>query len=176
VPDGIDGAVCGLIGADRPPGEGGGGGVMSEAMIDLRDETPKSWRLRRYPMVCVALTILIPLIITAVFVRSVSRPHFLMSVIAQRDSTTVQFIQPLGFNNHRMVSSKFTVLTTVEHSAEFELKNVPTKLNGAVIEFSDLTIPPGRIRIRFGGRIFDVMSARIIVDGKDEVWTPDSNQ
>lgn len=149
---------------------------MSETIMNSRHETPKSWSLRQYPMVCVALTILIPLVTTAVFIHSASRPHFLMSVIAQRDSTAVQFIQPLGFNNHRMVSPMFTVSTTVERSAEFELKNASTKLNGAVIEYSDLTVSPGRIRIRFGGRTFDVMSARIIVDGKDEVWVPDGNQ
>jgi len=149
---------------------------MSETMINLHDETPKSRRLRQYGMVCVAITILIPFVITVVIVRSASRPHFLMSVIAHRNSTMVQFVQPLGFNNQRMVSPMFTVSAAVEHPAEFELKIAPTKLKDAVIDFSDLTIPPGRIRIRFGGRTFDVMSACIIVDGKDEVWTTGSNQ
>ncbi len=113
----------------------------------------------------------IALACVAMFVQAASRPHFRMSVTVDHDSTEVQFVQPRARGeDYRLISPKFVVSAEVRHAIEFDMKDAASNFAEAVIEFSDMTIPPGRIRLRFGGRTFDVMSSRMIVDGQDVAW------
>ena len=100
-----------------------------------------------------------------------SRPPFLILVAPYGEGATVQFIQPEGgLEGTRVVSPIFTINTPVKQAFQAELTSADVAIPGAVVEFSDTTILPGRFRIRFGDKSFDVMSSRIIVDGQDVGW------
>ncbi len=119
----------------------------------------------------------IALACVAMFVQAASRPHFRMSVTVDHDSTEVHFVQPRARGDgNQLISPKFVVSSEVRRAIEFDMKDAARNFAGAVIEFSDMTIPPGRIRLRLGGRIFDVMSSRINVDGRDVAWLPGNDQ
>jgi hypothetical protein len=100
-------------------------------------------------------------------------PAFVMIITARKDSSIVRFVQPRKYEGYRPTSPKFAVEAVVQKSLELELGDAAKNLPGATIEFSDTTILPGRIRIRYGGRTFDVMESRIIVDGADVSWLHD---
>jgi hypothetical protein len=64
----------------------------------------------------------------------------------------------------------FDVAGPVARAYRVELVSDDVVIPEGTIEFSDVTILPGRFRIRLGGSEFDVMEARILVDGKEHAW------
>lgn len=148
---------------------------MSDSSNMRIKETPRPKVVFTIQFVIKATFIAFALSIVA-YIWLANRPAFVMVVTASTKSTTVKFVQPRGFDNLREESPDFLVEAAVAQSIELDLRDVEKSLPGATIEFSDTTILPGRIRIRYGGRTFDVMSSRIIVDGVDESWRPDTGK
>ncbi len=148
---------------------------MSNSSNKKTDDAPRSKAaLSIQSAITAAFTVFVIGIVAYVWLAN--RPAFVMVVTAGTKATTVKFVQPRGFDNPRMVSPDFLVEAAVAQSIELDIRDVEKSLPGAKIEFSDTTILPGRIRIRYCGRTFDVMSSRIIVDGVDQSWLQDGGK
>jgi hypothetical protein len=97
-------------------------------------------------------------------------PPFVLRLEPDGEHATVQFVNPKLVSNNEIASPKFAIDTRQSAPFETKLMSSETIVPGGTIEFSDTTMLPGRFRIRFGNRVFDVMSSRIVVDGKDTDW------
>jgi hypothetical protein len=97
-------------------------------------------------------------------------PPIVLRLEREGDHATVQFVHPSWVGTGIVESQKFPINSQPSAPFVTKLMSSETIVPGGIIEFSDTTMFPGHFRIRFGDRVFDVMSSRIIVDGKDCDW------
>jgi hypothetical protein len=111
------------------------------------------------------------MVILAVVGRSLfSRPPFLIILQPAGTNTTVQFIQPVGFDGKMSVSPRFAADVSISEGFQAALTSDSVSIPGAKIEHGDVTMLPGAFHIRFGGTLFQVMSHRVVVNGQDYDW------
>lgn len=54
--------------------------------------------------------------------------------------------------------------------ALFKLPEEAERIPGAQLKFKDITLRPGRVNLEWRGHEIDLMTSRLIVDGKDYEW------
>jgi hypothetical protein len=102
------------------------------------------------------------------YVELSRRKPFLMHVGSAEGQGYVQFEQP----DRGWISPKFPMDGHPEGAWSVELRSGEAEIPGGEIEFSDTSLLPGHFRIRLGTRRFDVMEARLEVDGRPHRWEP----
>jgi hypothetical protein len=78
----------------------------------------------------------------------------------------VRFYQP----SRRLVSPEFLVDLRLERSVVVVLDSGNVSIPGGSIEFYDFAPSPGRVKLRLGNKLFDVMEVQIFVDGERYDW------
>jgi hypothetical protein len=104
--------------------------------------------------------------------RSINGPPYVLIITPADEGAAVQFIRPTGSAGKDLASPWFVIAGPVSSPSKTVLASAATEVPGGIIEFADTTITPGRFRVRLGGKVFDVMEARIVVDSIDHEWTP----
>lgn len=77
-----------------------------------------------------------------------------------------QFTRP----DFKLASPEFPVDLPIDKPQAAVLRSHELSIPGCIIEFCDTTTLPGRFRVRIGKSLFDVMEARIEVDGRVFDW------
>ena len=80
--------------------------------------------------------------------------------------TRVRFYQP----TRRQVSPDFLVGTGIGATRVLVLNSPSVAIPGGSIEYMDLAPKPGRVKIRFGTKLIDVMESQLFVDGIQYDW------
>jgi hypothetical protein len=106
-----------------------------------------------------------------VLLRSyVNRPPFLLMMTPAEKGANVQFILPLGFDDEMLISPSFPIDAALDEPFQLALTSRKLTIPHASIELGDTTLLPGAFHIRFGETLFEVLSTRIRVGGKDYEW------
>jgi hypothetical protein len=93
---------------------------------------------------------------------------FVMHVTPDGTRSLVEFRYP----DEGLVSPRFEIATTIPQGYTLELASDDLQVPNGSIQFADVTVFPGQFKIRLGGSHFDVMPARIFVDGSEYDWLP----
>ncbi|MBD3672296.1 MAG: hypothetical protein HUJ26_02110 [Planctomycetaceae bacterium] len=99
-------------------------------------------------------------------INSIQGEPFQLRVIPEGEHCRIQFIQP----DRHLVSPEFSIDLEVSKSQTVELRSADIPITGMTVEFHAPTLLPGRFQIRIGQQLFDVMQARIVVDGTTYEW------
>ena len=115
--------------------------------------------------------LLVMFIVAPLYLKSLDGPPFQMVVEPVDDHGAVQFAQ-VGTGR---ISQTFQIDSRFETRQVVVLDSAAATIPGGQIEFADITLMPGRFKIRVGQSLFDVMSGAIYVDGQYFEWRRDDS-
>jgi hypothetical protein len=104
------------------------------------------------------------------FVFALRGKPFRMTLTPASGRCLMQFSQP----DRGLVSPMFIVDLPVGSPRAIELRSDAIPIPGCKVEFYDTTLLPGRFQLRVGKTLYDVMGARIEVDGKIYRWASEA--
>lgn len=117
-------------------------------------------------LVAAALLLAVLLIIRQIRYR---HAPFLMTLTLASGQTRISFSRP----DRHLKSESFPVRLPLASSTVIELVDERLPVPGVTVEFCDTSLFPSRFRLAIAERSFDVMEARIVVDGVDHAWQPE---
>ena len=128
-------------------------------------------RIPRYTVIAAAWLASFGLIAAAVpilreFYRLETTPWYRVTIEGSGGRTLVRFAQPEA----RLVSPDFFVAGAPSATGTFMVGPGRVMIPGCEHEFWDHSPMGGRQKLRIGGVLFDLMEARVIVDGVDHGW------